>query len=128
MMPRIQNTRPCAFMKRLRAAGQRARVAGGEEAVDRLGGELAAEHRVVDPLARGRRHHAGGVAGQHHVAAIVPARSGLSGIGAPSRRMVSQPARPIVWRSPATEPRSEKPLFVEPVPMLAVSPCGNTQE
>ena len=54
-------------------------------------------------------------------------RSGLSGIGAPSRRMVSQPARPMVSRSSAIEPRSEKPLFIEPVPMLAVSPCGNTQ-
>ena len=32
MMPRIQNTRPCAFMKRLRRRGQRAGVAGGEEA------------------------------------------------------------------------------------------------
>ena len=56
-------------------------------------------------------------------------RSGLSGIGAPSRRMVSQLGEAERLRAGrATEPRSEKPLFIEPVPMLAVSPCGKTQE
>ena len=71
----------------------------------------------------------GGVAGQHHVAAIVPAAQrlerdrralaadGLAAGQADARRAGS-----------AIEPRSEKPLFIEPVPMLAVSPCGNTQE
>ena len=113
----------------LAGRGQRAGVAGGEEGVDGLGGELAAEHGVVDALARGRRDDAGGVAGQHHVAAVVPAlAAGLSGIGAPSRRMVSHAVEAGGLRArPPTAPRSEKPLCAEPVPTLAVSPCGKIQ-
>ena len=60
-------------MKRLPRGAQRADVAGRAQLLDRLGGQPAADHRVVDALARGRRHHAGGIAGQHHVAAVVPA-------------------------------------------------------
>ena len=99
------------------------------QASHRLRRQPAAEHRVVDALAGGRRDDAGGVAGQQHVAAVVPALgSGFSGIGAPSRRIVSAPLEAgCVPQARATEPRSEKPLQAEPVPMLAVSPCGNIQ-
>ncbi len=53
--------------------------------------------------------------------------SGFSGIGAPSRRMVSVPSSPVAARKASTERRSEKPLWAEPVPMLTVSPCGKIQ-
>ena len=64
-------------MKRLRAPARARGVAGGQEFVHRLGRHAAAEHGVVDAFARGRGHDAGGVAGQHHVAAVVPARQRL---------------------------------------------------
>ena len=61
----------------LACPGQRPCVARGEELVDRLGGEPAASHGVVDAFARGGCDDAGGVARQHDVGAIVPARQRL---------------------------------------------------
>ena len=54
-------------------------------------------------------------------------RRGFIGNGAPSRRMVSAPAKPTEERSELVALRKEKPLSALPVPMLKVSPCGNTQ-
>jgi hypothetical protein len=53
--------------------------------------------------------------------------SGCSGIGAPSRRIVSTPSNPERARSAPTAPRSPKPFCMEPVPTLAVSPWGKIQ-
>ena len=84
-------------MRFVPADEQRARLAGGEERLDRVGGEAAAEHRIIDALARCRRDHARGVAGNDHVAAIVPAPERLE---------------------------RDRAL---PTPTLAVSPCGKIQ-
>ena len=56
---------------------ERAHVAGSQQGIDRLGRKPPADHCVVDALARRRRDHAGSVAGQHHVAAVVPAAQRL---------------------------------------------------
>lgn len=49
------------------------RIAGFKESVDRISGETAAKHGVIDTLARRRRDDSGRVAGKHDVASIVPA-------------------------------------------------------
>ena len=61
----------------LSGASKHPGVAGLEQLVDGIGREAAADHRVVDALAGGGRDHAGRVAGEHHVAAVVPARQRL---------------------------------------------------
>ena len=56
---------------------QRLRPPGAKALLDRLCRHAAAGHRVVDALARSRRDDPGRVAGQHHIAAVVPARQRL---------------------------------------------------
>ena len=53
---------------------------------------------------------------------------GFSGIGAPSRRSVSQSASPVRARSSVIAPLRLKPLLAVPVPTLIVAPCGKTHE
>ena len=104
-----------------RRAERRARRRCASASVGRLGREPAAQHRVVDALARGRRDDAGGVAGQHARRVPLSQRlSGFSGIGAPSRRIVSCRRARSGRAGRATAPRSEKPLCAVPVPTLVV--------
>jgi hypothetical protein len=64
MMPRIMNTRPCAFMNRLRASAS-ARVAVSRETDRPLQRrDSTAGHRVIEAFARCRRDDARGIAGQ----------------------------------------------------------------
>ena len=56
----------------LARGGEGTGVAGFKERIDGIGGEPPAGHGVIDPLARSRRDHAGRIAGQHNVAAVVP--------------------------------------------------------
>ena len=74
MIPRIQNTRPCAFMNRCpRMLQADAHVARSPcSFVHRLRRQPPADHCVVDPLARRRRHHTGRVPRQHHVPSVIP--------------------------------------------------------
>ena len=54
-------------------------------------------------------------------------RSGFSGIGAPSRRMVSASSSPVSERRSRTDDFNENPCCALPVPTLIVSPCGKIQ-
>ena len=82
-------------MKRLRAFASARASPVREELVDGFGGEAATEHGVVDALARGRRDDTSGIAGEYHVAAIVPALERLKR----DRRAFAadglRPARPV---------------------------------
>ena len=56
---------------------QRAGIAGNQEFGDGRCRIAPGGHRIIDALARCRRDHPGGVAGDQHIAAIVPSRQRL---------------------------------------------------
>ena len=56
---------------------QQGRVVVDDGLVHRMRGDAATEHGVVNAFARCGCHHASGITGEHHIAAVFPARQGL---------------------------------------------------